>query len=88
MVQTSYCSAKHPESLPLTLIRYAMRSYMLGFSFRMSCFMRSVALPSSCSPRRISSKSRRDSSMGRSLQGLSLCCSRLSLISSGVWFRV
>ena len=47
-----------------------------------SIFMRSVALPSSTSPRRMSSNRRRLSSMGRSRQGLGSRFSRLASISS------
>ncbi len=51
--------------------------------------MRSVALPSSIKPRRMSAKSLRDSLIGRSLQGLSFFSARYNLISSAVcnWQR-
>ncbi len=93
-IRTTYICHKQDthfkiESNVVTLILYAIRSYMLKFSFCISCFMRSVALPSSIKPRRMSEKSLRDSLIGRSLQGLSFFSDRYNLISSAVcnWQR-
>lgn len=68
----------------LALIRYAIRSYMLKLSLCISCFILSVAFPSSIRPRLISSKSFSDSSIGLSLQGLFNFFSLYSFISSPV----